>query len=62
MKRLLALITLIAPAAQAHTLDAAGGMLAALGHELFGLHHLPLTILVVAIGVAWFRSRRKKET
>ena len=60
MKRLLALTILAAPVAQAHTLDLAGGVFSALGHELFGLHHLPLTLLLVAIGVAWFRSRRKK--
>jgi hypothetical protein len=61
MKRLLALIILAAPVAQAHTLDPAGGVLSALGHELLGLHHLPLTLLVVAIGIAWFRSRKKKK-
>ena len=62
MKRLLALTILAAPVAQAHTLDAPGGVFTALGHELFGLHHLPLTLLLVAIGIAWFRSRKKKET
>jgi hypothetical protein len=62
MKRLLALTILAAPVAQAHTLDLAGGVYAALGHELFGWHHLPLTVLVIAIGVAWFRSRKQKKT
>ena len=62
MKRLLALTILAAPVAQAHTLDPAGGVLTALWHELLGLHHLPLTLIVVAIGIAWFRSRKKKET
>ena len=61
MKRLLALAILAAPVAQAHTLDLAGGVLPALGHELFSWHHLPLTLLFVAIGVAWFRSRKKKK-
>ncbi len=60
MKRLLALTILAAPVAQAHTLDPAGGLFTAVWHELLGLHHLPLTLLVIAIGVAWFRSRRKK--
>ena len=60
MKRLLALTILAAPMAQAHTIDAASGVFTALGHELFGLHHLPLTLLLVAIGIAWFRSRKKK--
>jgi hypothetical protein len=62
MKRLLALTLLAAPVAQAHTLDPAGGVVAALGHELLGLHHLPLTVLFIAIGIAWFRSRKKKRT
>ena len=62
MKRLLALTILAAPVAQAHTLDPAGGILTALTHELFSLHHLPLTVLVVAIGIAWFRSRKRKQT
>ena len=62
MKRLLALTILAAPVAQAHTLDPAGGVFTALAHELLALHHLPLTLLVVAIGIAWFRSRRKKRT
>ena len=62
MKRLLALTILAAPVAQAHTLDPAGGVLTALGHELFSWHHLPLTLIFVAIGIAWFRSRKKKET
>ena len=60
MKRLLVLTILAAPVAQAHTLDSAAGVLTALGHQLLGWHHLPLTLLVIAIGVAWFRSRRKK--
>lgn len=62
MKRLLALTFLAAPVAQAHTLDTTAGVLTALGHQLLGWHHLPMTLLVVAIGVAWFRSRKKKET
>lgn len=60
MKRLLALTILAAPVAQAHTLDPAGGVVTALGHELLGSHHLPLTLLFIAIGVAWYRSRKKK--
>ena len=60
MKRLLALTILAAPVAQAHTLDPAGGFVTAVWHQLLGLHHLPLTLLVVAIGVAWFKSRKKR--
>ncbi|MDJ0905652.1 MAG: hypothetical protein QNI96_06515 [Woeseiaceae bacterium] len=60
MKRLLALTILAAPVAQAHTLDPAGGLFTAAWHQLLGLHHLPLTLLVIAIGVAWFKSRKKR--
>ena len=60
MKRIIALTILAAPAAQAHTLDPAGGLFAALGHELLGMHHLPLTLLLVVAGVVLFRSSKKK--
>ena len=60
MKRLFALTILAAPVAQAHTLDPAGGLFTAVGHQLLGLHHLPLTLLIIAVGVAWYRSRKKK--
>jgi hypothetical protein len=60
MKRILALTVLAAPVAQAHTLDPAGGVLSALGHELVGLHHLPLTLLIVVAGIALFRIFKKK--
>lgn len=62
MKRLIALTLLAAPAAQAHTLDPAGGIFAALGHELFGSHHLPLTLLLVVVGVVAYRSWSKKRS
>lgn len=60
MKRLLALAILAAPVAQAHTLDPAGGILAALGHEVIGTHHLPLTLLLVVAAVALIRSFKKR--
>ena len=60
MQRILALTLLAAPMAQAHTLDPAGGVLSALGHELIGLHHLPLTLFLVVVGIALFRSVKKK--
>ncbi|NIS90392.1 MAG: hypothetical protein GTN98_09985 [Woeseiaceae bacterium] len=62
MKRLLStlLLTGIAPVAGAHTLDVSGGLLMALGHELLGAHHLPLTILLIVIGVVLSRSWKKK--
>ena len=62
MKRLLALTLLAAPVAQAHTLDPAGGVITALGHELLGSHHLPLTLLLVVIGIGLYRVWRKKTS
>jgi hypothetical protein len=60
MKRLLTLTLLAAPVAQAHTLDPAGGVFTALWHELLGLHHLPLTLLLVVVGIGLFRVWKKK--
>jgi hypothetical protein len=60
MQRILALTLLAAPMAQAHTLDPAGGVLSALGHELVGLHHLPLTLLALFVGIALFRRWKKR--
>ena len=62
MKRSLALTLLAAPVAQAHTLDPAGGVVTALGHELLGAHHLPLTLLLVVIGIGLYRVWRKKTS
>ena len=62
MQRILTtlLLTGIAPVAGAHTLDASAGVFAALGHELAGLHHLPFTLLLVAIGIALIFGWRRR--
>lgn len=60
MKRLIALTLMAAPAVQAHTLDPAGGVFTALGHELFGSHHLPLTLLLVVVAVVLFRAVKRR--
>lgn len=61
MKKLIATITLLAvsSSASAHTLSFHDGI-AALYHQLLGMHHLPFTLLLVVIGVALFVGWRKK--
>ena len=61
MKKLIAGLILLAGStpAMAHTLSFQEGV-AALYHQLLGMHHLPFTLLLIVIGVAVFRSRKKK--
>ncbi len=47
-------------AASAHVLDSIHGVITQLTHQLVGLHHLPMTILLVVIGAALFWSWRKR--
>ena len=63
MKKLIAGLILLAGStpAMAHTLSFQEGA-TALYHQLLGMHHLPFTLLLIVIGVALFRSWRKKET
>lgn len=51
---------LIAAAAQAeaHTLANDEGLPSQLGHQLLGLHHLPLTALLIIAAVFLFRRLR----
>jgi len=65
MKRIatgLILLTGLAGTASAHTLAIDEGLLLRLDHQLLGLHHLPLTILLVVAGVwlfqRWYRTFR----
>ena len=48
--------------ADAHTLAGDAGMPAQLGHQFFGLHHLPLTAILAIAGVLilrrWYRVCR----
>jgi hypothetical protein len=61
MKKLIAIITLLAGSspAMAHTLSFQEGV-AVLYHQLLGMHHLPLTLLLIVLGVAMFRGLRKR--
>ena len=54
------LFAVIPTAASAHVLDDVHGVVAQLGHQLLGLHHLPFTLLLVVIGVGLFRRWRKR--
>jgi hypothetical protein len=57
------LLAFTAGVAQADVLDHGAGVFAQLAHQLFSPHHLPLVLLLVAIGVLsmrWWRAERKK--
>jgi len=66
MKRLITSLILLAGStgiAGAHTLAVEDGLLGQLDHQLLGLHHLPLTVLLIVIGVMllrrWSTARRR---
>jgi len=64
MYKAIALLTLTmgyAGAAGAHTLDAGEGLAAQLWHELLGVHHLPLTLLLVVVGALAYRALRARK-
>ncbi len=46
--------------AVAHTLGNEDGVVVQLGHQLLGLHHLPLTLLLIMAGVGVCRYLRKR--
>lgn len=54
MRRIWTLMISLGGAAQAgaHTLDGEHGLAAAVAHQLAGAHHLPMTILLIAVGGA----------
>jgi len=47
-------------AAHAHTLGADEQLPLRLGHQLLGLHHLPLTLLLLIAGIVLIREYRKR--
>lgn len=62
MNKLMTTLVLLAgptTMALAHPLPEEEGLVAQLDHQVFGLHHLPLTILLVVIGVMIVRKVRK---
>ena len=64
MRRIVSLVLLVGATntALAHTVD--GSTWAILGHEIFGLHHLPLSIAVIGLAIYlgrnWHRSGGSK--
>jgi hypothetical protein len=64
MKRIatgLILLTGLAGTASAHTLAGDEGLLLQLDHQVLGLHHLPITILLVVAGVWLIRRVTRKQ-
>ena len=61
MRQLLSVYFLMAvsAAAEAHTLSGDESMPLQLGHQIIGLHHLPLTALLIIGGI--FLIRRSKK-
>ena len=62
MRQLTGLFLLIALAGTAGAHETAGnvGILERLGHEVFGLHHLPVTLILVGVILTLYRMRRKR--
>lgn len=63
MKKLIATFALLAgitSPAFAHTLSLQDGM-AALYHQLLGVHHLPLTVILIVIGIVLFARRKTTD-
>jgi hydrogenase/urease accessory protein HupE len=64
MRKFPALFLLMAmmPVANAHTTASEDGFLVQLLHQFLGLHHLPLTLLIVVGGALALRAWRRKST
>ena len=63
MKKLVAGLVLLVGSvspAYAHTLSWQEGS-SALYHQLLGIHHLPLTVLLIVIGIALFARRKTSD-
>ena len=64
MQRLAALCMLIATPGMAGAHETAGdaSIVERLGHEIFGLHHLPVSIILVVACVLLYRMRARKAS
>jgi hydrogenase/urease accessory protein HupE len=56
------LLMAMAPVASAHTAPSEDGLVSQLVHQLLGLHHLPLTALILVAGILALRVWRKKSS
>jgi hypothetical protein len=61
-KTILVLLALVGGAAHADVLDHHHGLATQLAHQVFGAHHIPLTLLIVVgvISIWGWRAARKK--
>lgn len=61
MRQLAGLLLFIAfvGTAGAHEVAGDAGILERLGHEVLGLHHLPVTVILVGVIFTLYRMRRK---
>lgn len=64
MRKYLTLFVLMAmaPVASAHTAPSEDGLVSQLVHQLLGMHHLPLTVLVLVAGLLALRVWYKKSS
>jgi len=64
MKKYLTLFVLLAmaPVASAHTAPSEDGLVSQLVHQLLGWHHLPLTLLILVVGLLALRVWHKKSS
>jgi hypothetical protein len=64
MRRLIStcLILAVSGSASAHTLAEEAGTIAQLAHQLFGSHHMPLVLLLLAVGLLVLRARRESNS
>ena len=53
------LVSGVAGVADAHSLSGDADLPLQLGHQLLGLHHLPLTAILLFAGTVLYRSLRK---
>jgi hypothetical protein len=62
--RIVLILLLISGAAQvseAHTIAGEEGVFHSLGHQVFALHHLPFTMLMLVVGVTLLRQCQRRR-